>query len=222
MFNNCNEYTNGEYFFIEKIKERLNVIFDVGCRKDSLFSNIESTIHYFEPNISFYEFIKNMTNKNKKSFYNCFGLGDKNEDLIYYERYQSFINREKTCGPDNNTKIFSIKKAYDYIIENDINEVNFLKIDVEGYEFNVVKGFEEKIDNVEIIQFEYGGTYKDANIKLVDIIDYLSKYFYNFYYLDSTKIVPIENYSDHYQYSNIICFNKNIEKLDLPKKYNLL
>ena len=37
----------------------------------------------------------------------------------------------------------------DYIIENNIKRIDFLKIDTEGYEFNVIKGLGEHIKNVK-------------------------------------------------------------------------
>jgi hypothetical protein len=142
-------------------------------------------------------------------------LGNENKDMVYYENFESFIDRTNTCGFAGNEVLFTIKKASDYISENNIKKIDFLKIDVEGYELDVIKGFGDKIENVEIIQFEYGGTYKDANIKLIDVIDYLSNSFCNFYYLDSNRLVPIEDFTDHYQYSNIVCFNKKIKNLNL-------
>ena len=73
---------------------------------------------------------------------------------------------------------------------------------------NVILGFEDYIKNIKIIQFEYGGTFLDNNVKLFDIISYLSKNnFSNFYYLSSKGLCLITNFEDHYQYCNIICFN---------------
>lgn len=99
--------------------------------------------------------------------------------------------------------------AKDYIIENDIKTIDFLKIDTEGYELEVLQGFEEYIRIVKIIQFEYGGTFLDNNIKLIDVIQYLQLFgFGDFAYLTQNGTVPLTNYDDHYQYCNIVCINK--------------
>jgi hypothetical protein len=37
MFNNFNIETNGEIFFVNKIKDEIDIIFDIGSRDDSLF-----------------------------------------------------------------------------------------------------------------------------------------------------------------------------------------
>ena len=51
-----------------------------------------------------------------------------------------------------------------------------MKIDVEGFELNVLKGFGDKLNNVTFIQFEYGDGLKDAGFKMIDIIDYLKQH----------------------------------------------
>jgi FkbM family methyltransferase len=210
MFNNCDPNTNGELSFIQSIKDRLSIAFDVGSREDSLLLDIESEVHYFEPNTEFFDQIKNKPSKNKKSFFNNFGLANIESKIVYYNKHQSFIDRTKTCGQDNNTTNFDVKKAITYIKNNDIELIDFLKIDVEGYELYVIQGFEDYLSQIKIIQFEYGGTYIDANIKLLDVINSLSENFTNFSYLDKDKLIPIETYEDHYNYCNIVCFNKNV------------
>lgn len=206
MFNNDNEKTNGELRFVESIKNDVDIIFDVGCRSDSLFTSMDKIVHYFDPNDMFLNALSKLPNDNKESYFNDFGLSDEKGELVYYGNCHSFVDRTETCGIDNNTKILKIDTAETYINANNITSIDFLKIDTEGYELNVVKGFGEKIGIVNIIQFEYGGTFKDAGIKLIDMIDYLkSKGFSNFSYLNSTGTEPIVDFADHYNYCNIVC-----------------
>jgi FkbM family methyltransferase len=213
MFNNCNSKTNGEQLFFLKIKEFINTIFDVGCRNDTEFLLFKGEVHYFDPVEEYINLLSlNTTNKNKLSIYNTFGLGGENTDIFYYPRYQSFYNRVNSCkvNDDTNKVKLTIKKAKDYINKNNINSIDFVKIDTEGYELDVLKGFEECLKIVKIIQFEYGGTYLDNNINLLDVIQYLEKYgFHKFSYLTSYGIEPIIDFNDHYQYCNIVCINKN-------------
>jgi len=209
MFNNCDSKTNGEEKFYLSIKDNINVIFDIGCRQDSEFTSFSGEVHYFDPINSFIENLSMQSNNNKKSIFNNFGLGDKNEELFYYPRYQSFYNRINSCSiSDDSNKIkLNIKMAKDYIVENDIACIDFIKIDTEGFELLVLKGFEDYLDIVNIIQFEYGGTYLDNNTKLIDVINYLQKFnFYNFSYLTNDGQELITNFDDHYQYCNIVCF----------------
>ena len=210
MFNNCDPKTNGEESFFICIKDNINVIFDVGCRSDSEFINFSGEVHYFDPINDFIENLKNQKNINKISYYNNFGLGEENKQLYYFPRYQSFYNRINSCGINDelNKILLNIKKGNEYVIENNIKTIDFLKIDTEGYELQVLQGFDDFLENIKIIQFEYGGTFLDNNIKLIDVINYLkNKGFCKFSYLTNNGTILITDFNDHYQYCNIVCIN---------------
>jgi FkbM family methyltransferase len=212
MFNNCNSKTNGEHKFFMDIKNEINVIFDVGCRSDSEFIDFTGEVHYFDPIHEFIEKLKTKKNLNKKSYFNNFGLGNANNQFYYYPKYQSFYDRIISChtSDDDNKILLHVKKGKDYVINNNIEKIDFLKIDTEGYELNVLQGFEDCLENIKIIQFEYGGTFLDNKIKLIDVKNYLEqKGFYKFSYLTNNGPALITDFNDHYQYCNIVCVNKN-------------
>lgn len=212
MFNNCNSKTNGEQKFFETIKDKTSVIFDVGCREDSEFTMFNGEVHYFDPVNNFIENLKKQHNVNKISYFNNFGLGTENKELYYYPKYQSFYDRVNSCHISNDSEkiLLNIKKAKDYMIEQKITNIDFLKIDTEGFELDVLEGFESFLENVKIIQFEYGGTFLDNNHKLIDVIKYLEqKGFHKFSYLTNDCPVFITDFTDHYQYCNIVCININ-------------
>jgi FkbM family methyltransferase len=210
MFNNCNPKTNGESNFFRVIAGKINVIFDVGCRSDTEFTMFKGEVHYFDPVSDFIEKLKTQHNVNKQSYFNNFGLGNENKDLYYYPLYQSFYDRINSCGVSNDSEkiVLHIKRAKDYIIEKKVENIDFLKIDTEGYEFDVLLGFENFLENVKMIQFEYGGTFLDNNRKLIDVIKYLQqKGFHKFSYLSNGSPVLITDFTDHYKYCNIVCIN---------------
>jgi len=205
MFNNDNPKTNGEELFYRNIKDKIDIIFDVGCRSDTEFNDFQGEVHYFDPVHEFIENLKKQPNNNRISHFNNVGLGNENKELYYYPRYQSFYNRINSCkiSDESNKILLHIETAYDYIIKNNIHNIDFLKIDTEGYELNVLQGFEEKLEIVQLIQFEYGGTFLDNNIKLIDVITFLkSKGFYKFSYVTNYGTELITDFTDHYKYCN--------------------
>lgn len=215
-FNNTNPASNGEITFFNKIKEKCNVIFDVGSRSESIFlNNNGKNVHYFEPVSNFITILKKKEN-NENAKFNEFGLSDSNGVFDYFPSTQSFLDRStsmKIHTKNNNWKpgrsvTLQTKTAFDYINDNNIGVIDFLKIDTEGYEYKVILGFKELIKNVKFIQFEYGGTYLDNNCSLSQIIEYLKKNgFVNFSYLHKNGEKLITDTKDHYQYCNIVCYN---------------
>ena len=122
MFNNHNPKTNGEEKFFIDIKDKINVIFDVGCRSDTEFIIFNGEVHYFDPVNEFIEKLKNVKKLNKASYFNNFGLGKENNQFYYYPNYQSFYDRVNSChkSDDANKILLYIKKGKDYVINNNI------------------------------------------------------------------------------------------------------
>ena len=212
MFNDGDPKTNGEYKFFTDIKDKIQVIFDVGSHHESEYIHFEGEVHYFEPLKRFMDTLSAKPNKNKASYFNNFGLGDETKELFYYPRYESFYDRVNSCkiSDEQNKVVLQIKKAKDYIVDKNINTIDFVKIDTEGYELKVLQGFGDYLANVKLVQFEYGGTFLDNNTKLIDVIHHLAKYgFHKFSYLTHYGTEPITDFSDHYNYCNIVCVNKN-------------
>lgn len=203
--------TESEFAFYEKIKGNLKVIFDVGSSNQTEFLDFPGEVHYFDPLPQYLARIPLDSIKNSKFFLNGFGLSDKNEHLYYYPHFASFFDRIKSCGKsdDANKIMLEVKKSKDYLVEKNIQQIDFLKIDTEGYEFKVLKGFEEMLRCVKIIQFEYGGTFIDNETKLIEVIDYLkSMGFCRFSLLTDSGPVEMTDYSDNYEYCNIVCVNE--------------
>lgn len=214
MFNNCDFSTNGEKFFYSSIKNDIKIIFDVGCRDghDGNFLDFTGEVHYFDPVSKNIDTLSRKECNNSIAKFNSFGLGEIETSKDFYPLFGSFFNRIVSTGKndESNKVTLPIRKGKDYMVENDIQHIDFLKIDTEGYELNVLKGFEDFLSKIRIIQFEYGGTFKDNNVTLLGIVEYLREHgFDGFSYLTPTGRQKIEDFRDHYNYCNIVCFNKN-------------
>ncbi len=158
------------------------VIFDIGANM-GIFSlwineNFRNTkIHLFEPidellDIAKYN-LRKMKKYNNEFIFNNVGLSDNN----YYDiiNYYYYANGLSTIN-DFNDKLsyhsiieqvilniilrFYIKKKIklisikNYIINNNISNIDLCKIDVEGFENNVINGFYDKINIVKIFIIE--------------------------------------------------------------------
>ncbi len=77
-----------------------------------------------------------------------------------------------------------------------IKHINFLKIDTEGGELDVLRGALNLLTNksIDIIQFEYGGTYPDAKITLKEVYTLLDSCDYKIYKATEKGLVIISEW----------------------------
>ena len=146
-------------------------------------------------------------NNNSKSFFNVFGLSDVEDTIEFYPNTYSLVKRSSS---GEECEFCLVKRADTYMEENNIDEVDFLKIDVECMETYVFRGFGEKMNNVKIIQFEYGPGQEEVGDNLDNMLTELEKYgFENFYYMfhGSPNLVPIESRQDTWTWCNIVSYN---------------
>ena len=101
-------------------------------------------------------------------------LSNINIDSKYFKkkkRVLNFFSKEKYYQNIN----VEIKTLYEYLNLKLIKNIDFLKIDTEGYEFKVLLGLKDKLQNVKIVLFEHhyddmlkkGYTFSDINTLLV-------------------------------------------------------
>ena len=99
-----------------------------------------------------------------------------NEDSKYFIKKKNFLTffnfvdfKEKKFNVDVNT-------LKNFIDCNSLNKIRILKIDTEGYDFNVIQGLEDRIKDVEYIYFEHHfHNMLDKGYNLCDIHNYLIK-----------------------------------------------
>lgn len=223
-YDRSDPYRNGEYKFIRSYLKNNMTIFDVGANtgeyaKYILSINPDVRIFCFEPVLNTYrQLINNLSDEinNGKLVVNNFGLSDNkneaeifiyedlsgNNSLYFNEIYgisKQFIRKEK---------IF-LTTINDYTINNNIRNINYLKIDVEGHELRVIKGASDLINKKKIncIQFEYNSNWKVSGSKLGEVFEYLTAFGYEFYRLTIWGKIPINKCKpalENYKHSNYI------------------
>tara|TARA_B110000971_G_C20040176_1_gene517746 strand:- start:24942 stop:25682 length:741 start_codon:yes stop_codon:yes gene_type:complete len=150
-----------------------------------------SIIHSFEPNLDAFKILKKNFENDSKIIINNKAVGDINEKKTFYETkkttHSSFykINNKsewiKIRSKEHNTTISGYTKKErevevitldKYCNENNIDKVDLLKIDTQGYEEEVVKGckFLIKENKINLIETEImlDDVYK-RNISIYDI-----------------------------------------------------
>lgn len=154
MWVNKNERIKEENFICSFLKKGDNV-FDVGANIGTVSlacaKIVGSTgkVKSFEPNLKIFEYLKKNIEINNYSQIiqaHNFGLGSKNKNYKFTE----FSDDTSNTPSDDGKSVITIKKLDNFTKE----KVNFLKIDVEGFEYEVLKGAKKTLKEIEFVYFE--------------------------------------------------------------------
>ena len=102
-----------------------------------------------------------------------------------------------------------------YCQNSKISHIDYLKIDTEGAEFDVLKGAERMLSSKRInyIEFEYGGTYLDSNVTLENVYNYLVKKGYRISRCFNDRLERILEFSPKYENYKFSMFIASLEEV---------
>jgi FkbM family methyltransferase len=231
---NHNLYENGEENFLNLLFKYYNnkqmVVFDIGANvgeytqlvdKKSKENNIDMQIHSFEPTKYCFDILKEKFQNKDNIFLNNFGLSDSEcEATIYSDSKGSGLTSLYQRNLDhygisfNETETIKLKTLEAYIKRNNIEHINFLKIDIEGHELKAFQGLKKYLngDFIDFIQFEYGGTSLDAKISLLDMYMLFKKngFLIGKIMKNGVEIREYEAFMDNFLYANYIVVSNKI------------
>ncbi len=165
-------------------------------------------VHSFEPVSEYFEKLKNLSENNKQYniTVNQFALGETEKKEKIYIGGPLHIGNN-TFFPDLLEGINEVKEAEvsicrldKYIKEKNIQNIKLIKIDVEGFEFSVLKGLESffsenyKKQMLPVIICEIvPEVYENYSYKLEDVFEYMAKFSYlPFNVINTNKKIDIK------------------------------
>jgi len=208
-----------QFIMHKKDKTKPYIIFDIGANKGAyanlIYSmiNAKHIVYSFEPNLKAFQMLKQ--NCPQTDNYKVFNIGFSSSirDSILYDpgnkgsEIASLYNREVFKDfkiEDQPTEIpIKLSTVDNFLHENNIDQVHYMKIDVEGHELEVLLGandsFNKKLINAG--QFEFGSTFADSNITIEDCVAFFTKHNYSLFFND---VLP----------SNIVKKTSDIQSVD--------
>ncbi len=184
---NYDPYQNGEYDVLQKLAPYTpRIIFDVGANVGHwtvMATDLlpMAAVHCFEvmrPVLP--ELQRNVQNKRNVTV-NQFGLSNKDEirQFKYFpDRTEQTSMIEISIGSRHEYVSGKVRTGDGYLAENGIDQVDYLKIDVEGAEHFVLDGFKESFrgEKIKMVQFEYGKINILTKFLLIDFYHFFSQY----------------------------------------------
>jgi FkbM family methyltransferase len=227
-----NSMVSGEHYLVTKVlaknlgKIERPIMFDVGANVGTyslLLSKVfpQAKIYAFEPNENTFKQLVVNVDSSVKCVNAGMGSEEKNakiftfaDDLtstnasIYGEMFRSYKK-------DDLVEIEIQLTTLDLFCEHEgIKEIDFLKIDTEGNEHNVLRGANKMLTEgkVKIIQFEFGEYNVFSRVFLRDFYEILTDY--NIYRLDSERLIPLFEYNllnEIFRFQNLLAI-----RMDFP------
>jgi len=224
------EEHTGELFFLKnellKIVGSSPLIFDVGANIGNysrLAKNCypNAKIYAFEPNPESFKVLNSNRIPDIESFELGFGKLPSVSRIYTNKKISNsehasllkdvFLELHKET--DIISHVVQISTIDSFCSSHSIDKINFLKIDTEGFEYEVLLGATQMIESgrVEVIQFEFNEMNIISKVFLKDFYALLSPRF-NFYRLKRDKLIPLGDYTSFneiFRYQNLILISKN-------------
>lgn len=235
VLNYENPTLSGENFLLRKIAAQHWTDFtciDVGANIGSYSYSVKkiintATVYAVEPhpktflklkknahNFGYFAF--NIALSNNNSLVNIFDtfLDESGDDYSTHASLYKEVFMEKKY--DRQVHVYQVQSMTldEFLVDNNINEVNLLKIDVEGHEYNVLLGAHEALRSkkIGIIQFEFNSMNRFSRVYMKDFADLLSDY--RLYRLMQDFLAPIQVdnalSSELFAYQNIVAIRQDI------------
>ena len=195
-------HTNGEARFAQQMLPGAGVVFDVGAAqgewsKIALEVNPSIHLHCFEPTSR--RFAKLSAALGDKATLEQLGLGDQaGEARIYYGAAGGSNSLIAPAGGGTDSELIRITTIDAYCQQHEIDEIDFIKLDIEGYEHAALRGAEGMLraGAIGAIQFEYGHSFLGAGTSLMALMDYVRgvNREYRFFKLFPDEARPVPEY----------------------------
>lgn len=178
----------------------LNTMFDVGANVGQTWewfrdNEVAAKIYCFEPVLKPYQELRNKAGNDQNSILENIAFGEAGGErtirLFNDTRLNSLKNEVMSNDMNCNEELITIDTIDNYCSKKNITKIDFLKIDTEGYELNVLEGAKKILGSagISFIYAEVGFEKENKrNTYLAELTEWLAIYDYCFYALYQLSI----------------------------------
>jgi FkbM family methyltransferase len=221
---------NQDAFEIKLLKQYIqknDVVLDIGANIGfyaSLISKLvgeKGQVHCFEPDVINYQHLAKSTLESKTIFVVNKAIGAKTETLKFYTSKNLNVDH-RSYEPEDYDEILEIEATSvdDYTIHNKIMKVNFIKIDIQGYEMQALQGMIKTLEvnsDIKLISEFWPYGLSRAGSSVMAYFNFLTELKFNCYLLkknnlqklDLDKVKSISHLGEEH-YFNIFATRSNV------------
>ena len=208
------------------------ILIDIGAHKGIYTQEVRKKVHkiechLFEPSSTNIEILNQKFLNLDKVFINNFALSNKKTNAILFsntpgsgigsltKRRLDHFKRLESRGYDWKMNIEEQVNLirFDEYWKNKDKLIDYVKIDVEGHELDVLEGFGGLINEIKLIQFEFGGCNIDTRTFFQDFWYFFQEKNFLLYRISPRGCRLIKFYTpsdENFMTSNYIAINQNI------------
>ena len=212
---------NGEFWFLKNLPTNCKVVLDCGANRgewtDAFLESNDTLgeIYLIDANPTLIDLLKSKYQNNPKVHVIHRGIDYRSDKISFHipdigDPHGTFTSNLLSPTRSNSIRTSTID---DLMEENNIQEIDFLKLDLEGFDYFALLGARKSIAmcKIGIIQFEITRCWEESGASPCAAFRFLNNSNYEIYLLkrDSLfKIRDIENITHFSLYSNFICIPK--------------
>ena len=217
---------NGELEAIDWVANQhpIRTFFDVGANTGHYFQSVLPLVknelqeaHLFEPSPEVFAQLSSVNSSALTIRFNQLALGvEEIEEAIFFKNpnhvYSGFYSSHMSDSTEIAVKMTTLDR---YTADHGIAQIDFLKIDVEGHELDVLRGAKKLLETrkIKVIQFEFGVNNISSRTYFMDFFDLLSQQF-DLYLIQRGGCIPILDYSVDFEVfgkvSNFLAVQKEL------------
>jgi len=181
-----------------------------------------SEIHSFEPAAETFEALANNAPQRSGVVLNNLALGSAaGQTELFYDRERSGLasmtRRDLSCFGTafDKSETIQVTTLDQYAAENAITQIDWLKIDVEGHELDVLRGAEDLLQAgaIDHVTFEFGGCHIDTRTFFRDFYQFFSAHGMRILRITPSGFLsPIKQYresEENFDTSNFLAVSKD-------------
>jgi FkbM family methyltransferase len=219
--NNTEALTNGELALVERLKQfDFKIAFDVGANVGNWCVHAASQwtacqIHAFEVLPDTAKVLSERVAASPcapRITVHAIGASDMaGEATLYAFPGQSELTTDRPRFDGARPFTAMLVRLDDFAAEHAVSRIGFVKIDVEGAEYAVIKGLSRLIeaDAIDVIQFEYGAFWIDSRRLLRDFFDLLhDRYWMGEVFPTGVSFSEYTWTNEDVRFRNILCVSR--------------
>jgi FkbM family methyltransferase len=217
---------NGEEKLLVKLSASLRYFVDVGANRGTwtdMFCKLQSNVDrglLFEPSASALVELKRRFDRDSRLEIIAAAVGDVPGEAFFYEEAEAgetsslVIHHSTAKSLPRTVRLTTLDTEFE---GRNWPQIDFLKVDAEGYDFHVLRGARALLTShkIRIGQFEYGPGWRHAGSTLACALDFLSSLGYACLLLTHEGLSEprYELYGEYFEYSNYVFFRPDAHGL---------